>query len=153
MLTLLTWANSHTTLRCGSPWCFCNRSWSYTSWAVSYLWLYHTSHACRGNTEVIHIFLDDTFFSCCSFIGFTEIPSRPGCDGVVWNINATSAQLGHHWRQILGIYYLTGSETTSYMYGKGKLSALNSMRDGNFPGLYSALVELDATQAQLIDAG
>ena len=33
------------------------------------------------------------------------------------------------------------------------LAALNSMRDGNFPGLYSALVELDATQAQLIDAG
>ena len=92
-------------------------------------------------------------FSCCSFIGFTEILSRPRWDGVVWNINATCDQLGHHWRQILGMFCLTGSETTSYMYGKGKLSALNTQRGGNFPELYSALVELEVPQVQLMDAG
>ena len=49
------------------------------------------------------------------------------------------------------MHYITGSDTTSYLYGKGKVSALKTLRAGDFPGLYSALGEFDATHAQLIE--
>ena len=57
-------------------------------------------------------------------------------DGAVLDINATCAQLGSKCLQILGMHYLTGSDATSYLYGKGKVSALKTLTDGDFPGLY-----------------
>ena len=53
------------------------------------------------------------------------------------------------------MHYITGSDTTSYRYGKGKVSALRlkTLKAGNFLGLYSVLGELDATHAQLMETG
>ena len=51
------------------------------------------------------------------------------------------------------MHYLTGSDTTSYPYGKGKVSALKTLTAGNFTGLYSVLGEFDASRAQLMEAG
>ena len=74
-------------------------------------------------------------------------------DGSVWDINATCAQLDPKCLQILGMHYLTGSDTTSYLYGKGKVSGLKTLRAGDFPGLHSVLGEQGATQAQLFEVG
>ena len=74
-------------------------------------------------------------------------------DGSVWDINATCAQLGPKFLLILGMHYLTGSDTTSYLYGKGKVSALKTLRAGDFPGLHSVLGEQGARQAQLLEVG
>ena len=73
--------------------------------------------------------------------------------GAIWNLNATCEQIGPKGLQILGMHYPTSSDTTSYLYGKGKVSALKTMRAGNFPDLYSVLGEGDATHAQLMEAG
>ena len=70
-----------------------------------------------------------------------------------WDINTTCNQLGHKCLQLLGMHYIAGSDTTSYPYGKGKALALKTLRDGNFPGLYSVLSELHASHAQLMEAG
>ena len=51
------------------------------------------------------------------------------------------------------MHYLTDSDTTSYPYGKGKVSALKTLTAGNFTGLYSVLGEFDASHAQLMEAG
>ena len=74
-------------------------------------------------------------------------------DGAVWDINVTCAQLGLKCLQILGMHYITGSNTTSYLYGNGKMSALKTLRAGDFPGLYSVLGQLDGTHAQLMETG
>ena len=49
--------------------------------------------------------------------------------------------------RILGMHYLTGSDTTSYLYGKGKISGPKTLTSENFLGLYSALGEISATHA------
>ncbi len=46
------------------------------------------------------------------------------CDGTVLNINATCANLGPKCLQLLGMHSLSGCDTTSYPYGKGKITAL-----------------------------
>ena len=51
------------------------------------------------------------------------------------------------------MHYVTGSDTTSFLYGKGKVSALNTLRAGDFPVLYSVLGERHATDAELMEAG
>ena len=51
------------------------------------------------------------------------------------------------------MHFITGSDTTSYPYGKGKVSALKTLRAGNFHGLHSAIKELKASHEQLMGAG
>lgn len=114
--------------------------------------------AAESNTQVIRILSDDTdvFMLLIYWVYRNKIQSRVQMqrwDGAVWDINATCAQLGPRCLQILGMHYLTGSDCTSYLYGKGKVSALKTLRAGNFPGLYSALGELDVTHSQLMEAG
>lgn len=75
------------------------------------------------------------------------------CDETVWNSNAICEKLGPKCLQILGMHYLTGSVTTSYLYGKGKVSALKTLKASDFPGLYTVLGELDATPTQLMEVG
>jgi len=51
------------------------------------------------------------------------------------------------------MHYITGSDTISYLYSKGKVSALKTLRAGDFPGFHSVLGELDATHAQRMETG
>ena len=51
------------------------------------------------------------------------------------------------------MHYLTGSDATSYLFGKGKVSALKVLQAGDFPGLNLVLSEIAATKEQLVEAG
>ena len=66
-------------------------------------------------------------------------------NGVVLNINATCIEMGPKCLQLLGMYALSGCDTVSYPFNKGKLSALNVLKSGDFPGLFQVLGEEDAT--------
>lgn len=113
----------------------------------------HLLMAAEPGAQVIRILSDDTdvFVLLVYWVYQRKIQATVQMerrDGVVWDINATCAQLGPKCLQIL-----TGSDTTSYLYGKGKVSALKTLRAGDFNGLYSALGELDATHEELMEAG
>ena len=56
-------------------------------------------------------------------------------DGIALNINETCSKLGEKSRQILTMHALTGCDTTSYPYGKGKISALKTLLTGEFTPL------------------
>ncbi len=47
---------------------------------------------------------------------------------------------------------LSGCDTTSYPYGKGKLSALKTLQSGNFPQLDDVLGEVTATPEAILEA-
>ena len=48
-------------------------------------------------------------------------------DGSVLDINAICADLGQKWLQLLCNHVLSGCDTTSYPYGNGNVTALNTM--------------------------
>ncbi len=114
--------------------------------------------AADSNTQVIRILSDDTdvFVMLVYWVYRHKIQSTVQMqrwDGVVWDINATCPQLGPKCLQLLGMHFITGSDATSYLYGKGKVSALKTLRTGDFTALETALGELDATHAQLMEVG
>ena len=45
------------------------------------------------------------------------------------------------------------SDTTSYLYGKGKVSALKTLRAGDFAGFPTTFAEPDAMRDQIVVAG
>ena len=63
-------------------------------------------------------------------------------DGVVLDINATCANLGDTvCPQLFEAHALSGCDTVSYLFGKGKASVLKTLKAGNFPGLFDVLGE------------
>ena len=70
----------------------------------------------------------------------------------VLDINATCSDLGSKFFQLLGIHALCGCHTVSYPYGKGKISALNTLLTGNFPGLAHVIDEVETTHTDLMKA-
>ena len=75
-------------------------------------------------------------------------------NGVLLDINATCASLGEALcSQLLGAHALSGCDTVSFLFGKGKISALKILSAGNFPGLFDVLCEKSATQADLLEVG
>ena len=75
------------------------------------------------------------------------------CDGAILNINQTGTTLGSKCIQLLEMLALTGCDTTSFPFNKGKVSALRVLEDGYFPGLFHVLREEDATQWDLLEVG
>ncbi len=73
-------------------------------------------------------------------------------DGTVLNINATCANLGPKCLQLLGMHALSGCDTTSYPYGKRKITALNTLLAHDFPGLADVLGEVGTTHANVMEA-
>ena len=73
-------------------------------------------------------------------------------DGRIWDIKSTCAEFGPKCSHLVGIQYLTVSDTTSYLYGKDNVSALKILRAGDFPGLSTVFGELEATREQVIEA-
>ena len=58
-------------------------------------------------------------------------------NGVVLDINATCTNLGDTMcSQRLGAHALSGCDTVSYPFVKGKDSVLQTLKAGNFPGLF-----------------
>ena len=70
-------------------------------------------------------------------------------DGMVLDINATCTNLGLKCLQLLGMHALSGCDTTSYPYGKGKIRALNTLLSGDFPDVVGVVC---MTQADLFEA-
>ena len=63
------------------------------------------------------------------------------------------AALGDRSLQLLGMHAVTGCDTVSYPFNKGKLTALSKLREGNFPELYSVVGEETATLEDLLENG
>ena len=72
-------------------------------------------------------------------------------DGSVLDINVTCADLGQKSMQLLGMHALSGCDTTSYPYGKGKFTALNTMVYGNYRGL-ATIDDIGTIQTDLMNA-
>ena len=51
------------------------------------------------------------------------------------------------------IIIVTFLYTVSYPFNKGKISALNTLQAGDFPGLYQVLGKEDATHSDLMETG
>ena len=91
--------------------------------------------AADSDTQDIYILTDDTdiFVLMGYWVYKHQIKTRVlmrKWDGTLLDINATCAQLGPKCLQLLGMHYLTGCDTTSYFYGKGKVSALKTLKSG-----------------------
>ena len=56
-----------------------------------------------------------------------------------WDVSKTCDQLGTKYLQILSMCNVTGSASTSYLFVKGKVSALNILMVGDIPELNLAL--------------
>ena len=61
--------------------------------------------------------------------------------------------IGSKCLQLLGMHALTGGETTSFPFNKGKVSALSVLETGYLPGLFHFLGEEDAMQWGLLEVG
>ena len=75
------------------------------------------------------------------------------CDGVVLIINQTCTTLGSKCLQLLEMLPLTGYDTTSFPFNKGKVSALRVLEAGYFLGLFHVLREEDDMQWDLLEVG
>lgn len=114
--------------------------------------------AASDGHKVIRVLSDDTdiFVLLVYWVykaGITSAVQMENWQGVVLSVNATCEKLGPKSLQLLGMHFLTGSDTTSYFYGKGKPSALKTLLNGDFKGLETALGELGASHSDLIAAG
>ena len=74
-------------------------------------------------------------------------------NGEVWNVNETCAKLGEKCLQLLSLHYLTGSDTTSFLFGKGKIRALKILKNGLLPNLDTVHGEADIAQEELKTIG
>ena len=70
-------------------------------------------------------------------------------DGTVLDIRALVVKLGDKCGQLPGIHALSGCDTVSYPYGKGKKSALKVLMNNDIDGLQDVLGEPDISQGQL----
>ena len=70
-------------------------------------------------------------------------------DGTVLDIHATEVKLGDKCGQLPGMHALSGCDTVSYPYGKGKKSALKVLMNNDIDGLQDVLGEPDISQGQL----
>ena len=77
-------------------------------------------------------------------------------DGVVLDVNATCAHLGSTVSsQLLGSHAIAGCVTVSYPFDKGKASMimLNTLKEGDFPGLFDMHGEEGASQEDIMAVG
>ena len=57
------------------------------------------------------------------------------------------------YSQLLGAHALSGCDTVSYPFGKGKASVLKTLKPDTFPGLFELLGEDSAIHADLMTVG
>lgn len=72
-------------------------------------------------------------------------------DGSVIDINATAKSLGRKSFQLLAVHAITGCDTVSYLFGKGKTSAVSTMLKHDVD--LEVLGEQGATLCDVIKAG
>ena len=111
-------------------------------------------------TNVVRVFCDDTdvfvlivFWMWRNQLVDTCQMQIERWDGTVPDINQTCIKLGSKCLQLLGMHALTGCDTTSFPFNKGKVSALSVIEAGYFPGLFHILGEEDAMRWALLEIG
>ena len=68
------------------------------------------------------------------------------------DINATCTELVPKCLQLMGMNVLSGSDTVSYPFNKGKISAMNILQAGDFPELCQVMGE-EGTRSDSIGTG
>ena len=114
--------------------------------------------AVRDGKKVIRILSDDT--DVCAILIFwvrklntKALVQMEKLDVTVLHTNDVVADLGDRSLQLLGIHAVTGCDTGSYPFNKGKLIALRKLLEGNFPELYSVVGEETAMLEDLLKTG
>ena len=74
-------------------------------------------------------------------------------NGRILDINATCIQLGSKCLQLLGLHALTGCDTVSYPFSKGKVGALKILQTADFPDLSDKLGEEETSKEELLVIG
>ena len=69
------------------------------------------------------------------------------------DVNGTVKKLGAKCANILAVHALSGCDTTSYPYGKGKATAVNILLKHDFEDMDRVLGNEDATQEQIMAIG
>ncbi len=118
----------------------------------------HVSQSAELGKKTIRVLSDDTdvFVLLVYWVWKNQIQSRVHMerwDHTILDINATCANLGDKCGQLLGAHALSGCDTTSYLFGKGKVLAINTLKKGNFQGLHTILGEPNMNQANVFDCG
>ena len=54
-------------------------------------------------------------------------------------MNAACLQLGTKCLQLLAMHAISGCDTVSYPFNKGKIRPLNVLKPGDFPGLFEVV--------------
>ena len=90
-------------------------------------------HAAEGGNSVIRILTDDTdvFVLLVYWVWKMKLHyavQMERWNGVVIDINATCLLLGSKCLQLPGMHAISGCDTVSYPFNKGKISALNMLK-------------------------
>ena len=114
--------------------------------------------AVRKGKRVIRIISDDTdvLILLVFWVGKlmnTSLNQLEKWDGSVLHVNDNAAALGDKRLQLLGMHAVTGCDTVSYPFKKGKLTALSKLQQGDFPESYSVVGEETATHEDLKRTG
>ena len=114
--------------------------------------------ATESGKSVIRILTDDTdvFVLLVYWVWKMQLHSAVQMErwnGVVIYINSTCLLLGSKCLQLPGMHDISGCDTVSYPFNKGKISALNILKAGEFTALYEVLGEESATGADLMETG
>lgn len=96
--------------------------------------------AAKSGDPVVRVVSDDTdvFVLLVYWVKRAELRCKVQMerwDGSVLDINATCANLDQKSLQLPAVHAISGCDTTSYPYGKGKVTAVNNMLSGDFQGL------------------
>lgn len=111
-------------------------------------------HVVRVLSDDSDIFMLLVYWTWCYDLQDRLAAQMEKWDGVVLEINATCANLGDRvCSQLLGAHAITGCDTVSYPFGKGKASVLKTLKAGDFPGLFDVLGEEGATEENLMAVG
>ena len=118
----------------------------------------HLLQAAESGKSVIRILTDDTgvFVLLVYLVWKMQLYSAVQMErwnGVVIDINATCLLLGCKCMQLPGMHAISGCDTVSYPFNKGKIGALNVLKAGEFTALYEVLGEENANDAELTETG
>lgn len=120
--------------------------------------------SCAGK-NIIRIKSDDTdvFVLLVYWVYKADVQSQVQLekwDGTLLNINQTCKNLGSKCLQIIGMHALSGCDTVSYPFGKGKASAISILTDTkkvssqcDLSSLYTVLGETNAKHCELLECG
>ena len=114
--------------------------------------------AVRKRKMVIRIISDDTdviilLVFWVRKLMITYLAQLEKWDGSELHVSDIAAALGDKSLQILGMHAVTGCDTVSYPFKKGKLTALSKLQQGDFPEICSVVGEGTATHEDLMRTG